>query len=41
MTVVEEFLHLQYMLQGATAIRDYLLATYGEYAFSILVDEGG
>ena len=27
--------------QGATAIRDYLLANYGEYAFSILVDEGG
>ena len=27
--------------QGATAIRDYLLATYGEYAFSILIDEGG
>ncbi|KAI0742053.1 carboxypeptidase S [Daedaleopsis nitida] len=28
-------------ISGATAIRDYLLATYGEYAFSILVDEGG
>ncbi|KAA1468984.1 carboxypeptidase S [Dentipellis sp. KUC8613] len=26
---------------GATAIRDYLLASYGENAFSILVDEGG
>ncbi|KAJ8474417.1 hypothetical protein ONZ51_g7230 [Trametes cubensis] len=28
-------------ISGATAIRDYLLATYGENAFSILVDEGG
>ncbi|CDO72068.1 hypothetical protein BN946_scf184962.g11 [Trametes cinnabarina] len=28
-------------ISGATAIRDYLLDTYGEYAFSILVDEGG
>ncbi|KAH9921729.1 carboxypeptidase S [Epithele typhae] len=28
-------------ISGATAIRDYLLSTYGEYAFSILVDEGG
>ncbi|RPD64023.1 carboxypeptidase S [Lentinus tigrinus ALCF2SS1-7] len=28
-------------ISGATAIRDYLIATYGEYAFSILVDEGG
>ncbi|KAH9933262.1 carboxypeptidase S [Amylocystis lapponica] len=27
-------------ISGATAIRDYLLATYGDYAFSILVDEG-
>ncbi|CCL99719.1 uncharacterized protein FIBRA_01741 [Fibroporia radiculosa] len=26
---------------GATAIRDYLLPTYGEDAFSIIVDEGG
>ena len=30
-----------YLLQGATAIRDYLLKTYGEDAFSILIDEGG
>ncbi|KAH9849891.1 carboxypeptidase S [Lenzites betulinus] len=28
-------------ISGATAIRDYLLKAYGEYAFSILVDEGG
>ncbi|KAI0358307.1 carboxypeptidase S [Trametes cingulata] len=28
-------------ISGATAIRDYLLKTYGEYAFSILIDEGG
>ncbi|KAI8985667.1 carboxypeptidase S [Trametes punicea] len=28
-------------ISGATAIRDYLLETYGEYAFSILIDEGG
>ncbi|KAL7280577.1 hypothetical protein ACG7TL_005511 [Trametes sanguinea] len=28
-------------ISGATAIRDYLLKSYGEYAFSILVDEGG
>ncbi|OCH86953.1 carboxypeptidase S [Obba rivulosa] len=28
-------------ISGATAIRDYLLRTYGEYAFSMLVDEGG
>ncbi|TBU30546.1 carboxypeptidase S [Dichomitus squalens] len=28
-------------ISGATAIRDYLLANYGEYAFSILIDEGG
>ncbi|GBE85034.1 Carboxypeptidase S [Sparassis crispa] len=28
-------------ISGATAIRDYLLVTYGENAFSILVDEGG
>ncbi|KAA1468962.1 carboxypeptidase S [Dentipellis sp. KUC8613] len=28
-------------IDGATAIRDYLLANYGENAFSILVDEGG
>ncbi|KAI1793445.1 carboxypeptidase S [Ganoderma leucocontextum] len=28
-------------ISGATAIRDYLLATYGENVFSILVDEGG
>ncbi|KAI0327002.1 Zn-dependent exopeptidase [Cubamyces sp. BRFM 1775] len=28
-------------ISGATAIRDYLLETYGENAFSILVDEGG
>ncbi|KAI0085827.1 carboxypeptidase S [Irpex rosettiformis] len=26
---------------GATAIRDYLLTTYGEDAFALLVDEGG
>ncbi|OSD05272.1 carboxypeptidase S [Trametes coccinea BRFM310] len=28
-------------ISGATAIRDYLLKSYGEYGFSILVDEGG
>ncbi|KAI0642377.1 carboxypeptidase S [Trametes meyenii] len=28
-------------ISGATAIRDYLLTTYGEDAFSILIDEGG
>ncbi|KAI0761831.1 carboxypeptidase S [Trametes elegans] len=28
-------------ISGATAIRDYLLKTYGEDAFSILIDEGG
>ncbi|THG92711.1 hypothetical protein EW026_g8286 [Hermanssonia centrifuga] len=28
-------------ISGATAIRDHLLTTYGEDAFSILVDEGG
>lgn len=29
------------LIQGATAIRDFLLSNYGEEAFSILVDEGG
>lgn len=29
------------VLQGATAIRDFLLKKYGEYSFSVLVDEGG
>ena len=28
-------------ISGATAIRDYLLPTYGKDSFSILVDEGG
>ncbi|KAI0630735.1 carboxypeptidase S [Trametes polyzona] len=28
-------------VSGATAIRDYLLPTYGEQGFSILIDEGG
>ncbi|KAI0060656.1 carboxypeptidase S [Artomyces pyxidatus] len=28
-------------VDGATAIRDYLLSTYGRSSFSILVDEGG
>lgn len=30
-----------YYGQGATAIRDHLLKTYGEDSFSILIDEGG
>ncbi|KAL4252052.1 peptidase M20A family protein [Abortiporus biennis] len=28
-------------ISGASAIRDYLLTTYGEDSFSILIDEGG
>ena len=34
-------LGLMVPLQGATAIRDFLLAKYGKDSFSILVDEGG
>ncbi|KAI0076563.1 carboxypeptidase S [Panus rudis PR-1116 ss-1] len=28
-------------IEGATAIRDYLLKTYGKNAFALLIDEGG